>query len=464
MCATQSFASTNLPLSLGAPLASSSSASQTGSDLFARRLTKSLQRPTPDPQQNEHQALLAQLNESNGTPSFEAQRAVAMAFISRRATEQSNVCVQAESRQQFDQTQVNEPPQGHQPTQAQSNHNSSIAGSRAATPPLTGAVPDALRPDVVNRQVSAPRPDLPMLALGAQEHRYCSPGPAADLVSSSAEFARELNRWAATPGGGMVYPWSASAATPPSASSQRHFSTSSSLMPSHTMDNDLSVLDPRFGNLTADTALRMLPEAPDFASMSRADSGNTSNSSEHQSSSHSGFSISAGSAPSSSLTTLASPFGQSCEPHDHGWMQSPKRTSSGPLHDLQEARRNAAPRNHLRQKDEPSSVQPDFTELDASTAVMTSTSTAPSKTQSRRTSAVDSNGRYVCRHPGCDKTFSTSGHARRHSHVHSPLCPFICPHESCDATFSRRDNCTQHQRARHSQILEAHRLDDQDSG
>ncbi|PWN96975.1 hypothetical protein FA09DRAFT_292277, partial [Tilletiopsis washingtonensis] len=53
---------------------------------------------------------------------------------------------------------------------------------------------------------------------------------------------------------------------------------------------------------------------------------------------------------------------------------------------------------------------------------------------------------YVCPHKGCDKTFSTSGHARRHSHTHKPQQPFVCPHDGCDATFSRRDNCTQHQR------------------
>ncbi|CEH16970.1 FOG: Zn-finger [Ceraceosorus bombacis] len=457
MSATQSFASTNLPLSLGAPITSSSSASRTGSDLFARRLAKSC----GDSQKNENQALLAQLN---GTPSFEAQRAVAMAFILRRASERSNVCTQAEPHQ-FSQAEIDESPQDHQSTQSRPHHDSSDASSPVAMSPLTDEVHHALRQNTVNHHVLAPCLDLPMLALGVQEHRYCSPGPAADLASSSADFARELNRWAATPGGGLVYPWSASAATPPSASPQHHFPPSSSLMSAHNRDDGLSVLDPRFGNLTADTAFRMLSDGPDFARMSRAESSNTSNSSEHHSSSHSGFSVSTGIAPSSSLTTSASSFGQPCEPHDHSRTPSPKRTSSGSLHNSQEARRNTAPRNQLRHKDEPlSSVHSDFTGLEASTAVMTSASTAPSKTQSRRTSAVDSNGRYVCRHPGCDKTFSTSGHARRHSHVHSPLCPFICPHEGCDATFSRRDNCTQHQRARHSQVLEAHRLDDQDSG
>lgn len=66
--------------------------------------------------------------------------------------------------------------------------------------------------------------------------------------------------------------------------------------------------------------------------------------------------------------------------------------------------------------------------------------------------------RHMCPHAGCDKHFSTSGHARRHSRIHDCLRPFECPHEGCHATFTRRDNCTQHQRARHKYQLVAHRI------
>lgn len=66
--------------------------------------------------------------------------------------------------------------------------------------------------------------------------------------------------------------------------------------------------------------------------------------------------------------------------------------------------------------------------------------------------------RHMCPFPGCDKHFSTSGHARRHSRIHDCLRPFECPHEGCHATFTRRDNCTQHQRARHRYQLVAHRI------
>lgn len=61
--------------------------------------------------------------------------------------------------------------------------------------------------------------------------------------------------------------------------------------------------------------------------------------------------------------------------------------------------------------------------------------------------------RYLCPEPECQKDFSTSGHARRHSRIHTDMTRFACPHEGCLATFSRRDNCTQHQRSSHKSVL-----------
>lgn len=63
------------------------------------------------------------------------------------------------------------------------------------------------------------------------------------------------------------------------------------------------------------------------------------------------------------------------------------------------------------------------------------------------------NKRYECLVPGCLKTFTTSGHARRHSRTHLGHKLFVCPHEGCRSTFTRRDNCRQHQRARHHMTL-----------
>jgi hypothetical protein len=76
--------------------------------------------------------------------------------------------------------------------------------------------------------------------------------------------------------------------------------------------------------------------------------------------------------------------------------------------------------------------------------------------------AVAKETRHLCPFTGCDKHFSTSGHARRHSRIHASLRPFECPHIDCDATFTRRDNCSQHQKSRHRSRLTAHRLSEED--
>lgn len=54
--------------------------------------------------------------------------------------------------------------------------------------------------------------------------------------------------------------------------------------------------------------------------------------------------------------------------------------------------------------------------------------------------------RYPCAHPGCDKTFSTSGHAARHNRIHTGSKPYRCTFPGCNASFSRQDNSLQHYR------------------
>jgi hypothetical protein len=61
--------------------------------------------------------------------------------------------------------------------------------------------------------------------------------------------------------------------------------------------------------------------------------------------------------------------------------------------------------------------------------------------------------RYSCLFDGCEKSFTTSGHARRHGRCHSNRKVFICPHQGCNSAFTRRDNCRQHQRVRHHLCL-----------
>ncbi|KDN36783.1 hypothetical protein K437DRAFT_229541 [Tilletiaria anomala UBC 951] len=58
--------------------------------------------------------------------------------------------------------------------------------------------------------------------------------------------------------------------------------------------------------------------------------------------------------------------------------------------------------------------------------------------------AEDGKKRYPCGHPGCNKTFSTSGHAARHSRIHAGSRPYMCTFPNCKARFSRQDNSLQH--------------------
>lgn len=55
--------------------------------------------------------------------------------------------------------------------------------------------------------------------------------------------------------------------------------------------------------------------------------------------------------------------------------------------------------------------------------------------------------RYPCRYRdshGCEKTFTTSGHASRHSKIHTAEKAVPCTHPGCSKKFTRADNMKQH--------------------
>ncbi|KAK3394555.1 hypothetical protein B0H63DRAFT_49670 [Podospora didyma] len=62
--------------------------------------------------------------------------------------------------------------------------------------------------------------------------------------------------------------------------------------------------------------------------------------------------------------------------------------------------------------------------------------------------AVDRSGkRYPCRYRdshGCEKTFTTSGHASRHSKIHTAEKAVPCSFPNCSKKFTRADNMKQH--------------------
>jgi uncharacterized Zn-finger protein len=66
---------------------------------------------------------------------------------------------------------------------------------------------------------------------------------------------------------------------------------------------------------------------------------------------------------------------------------------------------------------------------------------------SERSGSSSSGKRYPCRYKdshGCDKSFTTSGHASRHSKIHTAEKAVHCTFQGCQKKFTRADNMKQH--------------------
>ncbi|KAL1928409.1 hypothetical protein VTP01DRAFT_2765 [Rhizomucor pusillus] len=73
--------------------------------------------------------------------------------------------------------------------------------------------------------------------------------------------------------------------------------------------------------------------------------------------------------------------------------------------------------------------------------------TVPTTPSSKATTtAAAGRRRYHCTEPGCNKSFTTSGHLARHNRIHTGEKNYWCLYPGCPSRFSRQDNMMQHYR------------------
>lgn len=190
-------------------------------------------------------------------------------------------------------------------------------------------------------------------------------------------------------------------------------------------DNSMSgMMDPRYNSQSFSFDSSTLART-DSGSGTLSNSGATTLSTIFDESSP-GSSSNANTTPSSNAMSSGPSTGQSLE------MSTPESRGSHSNANNGKAVVHSSKAKTTR-KEKPRGQQKPQSAQSVSDGFTSSSSNAASEaveSKSRRTSTIDSLGRYVCPHAGCDKTFSTSGHARRHSHTHtseSAPCSLVSP-------------------------------------
>ncbi|POR36493.1 Transcriptional regulator NRG1 [Tolypocladium paradoxum] len=116
--------------------------------------------------------------------------------------------------------------------------------------------------------------------------------------------------------------------------------------------------------------------------------------------------------------------------------------SNDPISPLTPSGDYAYSRGSLYPTDAPPAKRPAYADSSRSMSFDDDSSAAPAMPEQQRPGK-----RYPCRYRdshGCVKTFTTSGHASRHSKIHTAEKAVQCTYPGCQKKFTRADNMKQH--------------------
>lgn len=116
--------------------------------------------------------------------------------------------------------------------------------------------------------------------------------------------------------------------------------------------------------------------------------------------------------------------------------------SNDPISPLTPSVDYAYSRGSLYPVDAPPAKRPAYADSSRSASFDDDSSATPAMPEQQRPGK-----RYPCRYRdshGCEKTFTTSGHASRHSKIHTAEKAVQCTYPGCQKKFTRADNMKQH--------------------